>query len=101
MSATYQLSPSAKEDLDGIIDYTLENFGTNQARKYIAALEKCAERLASGQIARSLPKVHPDIRFTKCEHHYIFGFPQNDEPFYIIAILHEKMDMLNHLEVRL
>lgn len=101
MSLNFQFSPSAKKDLEDIIDYTVERFGVNQSRKYVSSLEKCAGRLAKNEQAREMSELHPEVRFTKCEHHYIFGFPQKDKPFYIVAILHEKMDLTSRIKGRL
>ncbi len=101
MSLTFQLSPSARTDLNSVIDYTVKHFGVDQAGKYVQSLEKCPENLAVNQQARTLSDVHSEVKFTRCEHHYIFGIHQTAKSFHIIAILHEKMDLVKCLEGRL
>jgi len=97
----YQFSPTAKKDLQKIIDYTIDNFGIKHAKKYVRSLEKCADNLAQGNLSRSIPDISPITTFIKCKHHYIFGFSQKEEPFYVVAIFHEKMDLIQRLKKRL
>ncbi len=42
----YRFTPEANEDLQGVIDYTIEHWGKEQAHKYIDGLEELAARLA-------------------------------------------------------
>ena len=37
----------------------------------------------------------------KCEHHYIFCLPRKDAPALVVAIFHEKMDLMARLTDRL
>jgi toxin ParE1/3/4 len=37
----------------------------------------------------------------RCEHHYIFCLPQHDAPALVVAILHERMDIMARLKHRL
>lgn len=58
----------------GIIRYTQREHGHKQALKYSGQIERCAERLAEGQHRyRELPDINQALRYTHCEHHYIFG----------------------------
>lgn len=43
----YRLGPKAGEDLTKIFDYTDENWGTEQAERYIDALDKAFQLIAS------------------------------------------------------
>lgn len=99
---SYELTSYAEEDLADIIEYTVNNYGIAQARDYVAALETCAENLAGSQgFYRELKNIHPHLRVTRCQHHYIFGITRSGSPMVVIAIYHERMDVLQRLRTRL
>ena len=99
---SYFLSEAAEEDLRGIIRYTVKQHSRVQAIKYSAQIERCAEHLANGkQHFRELPDIHPALRYTKCEHHFLFGLFREDRPMIIIAIFHERMDLIQRVANRL
>ncbi|MGK7875117.1 MAG: type II toxin-antitoxin system RelE/ParE family toxin [Xenococcaceae cyanobacterium] len=99
---SYELTPHAEEDLGKIAEYTINTHGAAQAEKYVTALEKCAENLANGDgHYRELKKIHPRLRMTRCQHHYIFGIVRKDKPMAVVAIYHERMDVLRRLKKRL
>ncbi|MDY6937145.1 MAG: type II toxin-antitoxin system RelE/ParE family toxin [Cyanobacteriota bacterium] len=98
----YELTTYAQEDLANIIEYTANNYGVAQVREYAAGLEKCAFHLASSQgYYRELKNVHPRLRVVRCQHHYIFGLMRANQPMAVIAIFHERMDVLRRLKTRL
>ncbi|WP_240002209.1 hypothetical protein [Photorhabdus sp. S14-60] len=43
----------------------------------------------------------PALRMARCEHHYVFCLPRKDAPALIVAIFHERMDLLARLADRL
>jgi len=98
----YETSYEAEQDLQGIIDYTLEMHGIDQMNKYINALDQCAENMAQsiGQF-KEVDVLGDSVRVKLCQHHYIFGLMRNSQPFLILAILHERMDLMNQLKNRL
>jgi plasmid stabilization system protein ParE len=51
--------------------------------------------------ARSFSKRYPQVLVSRCEHHYIFYLHQEIKPPRIIAVLHERMDMLRRLTNRI
>ena len=98
----YLLSEAAAEDMRGIIRYTLREHGYKQALKYSSQIERCAERLAkSKQGYKKLPDINPELRYTHCEHHYIFGLIRKNQKMLIVAILHERMDLIRRVTGRL
>lgn len=102
MIAQFQLSGAAEADLRSIIRYTRNQWSASQARKYSQALEQGMARLAGGQgNFRSLPEIHPLLRVARCEHHFIFCLDRSDAPALVIAILHERMDLIARLSDRL
>jgi len=98
----YTLTSAAEDDLRSIIRYTRKQWGDAQVRSYIARLEEGIIRLATGLGPfKDVGDLHPELRMNRCEHHYIFCLPRDDEPALIVAIFHERMDLLIRLESRL
>lgn len=99
---SYQLTADAEEDLKQIASYTLKTWSKNQSLKYARLLEACFEKIANHTaIARVFSKTYPQVRFTHCEHHYVFYMNFENRPPCIIAVLHESMDIVSRLEERL
>ncbi len=48
MAISYEISKSAEQDLRGIVNYTLDNFGKQQVQKYTKSLLKCLDDLVKG-----------------------------------------------------
>ena len=98
----YETSVDAEQDLQKIIDYTVDRHGPDQVRVYISDLDHCANNLAQriGHY-KNIPAQGKTIRVKHCQHHYIFGFDREDAPFLIIAIFHERMDLMQRLKNRL
>ena len=102
MSAGYVLLPAAETDLRAIIRYTRDQWGTSQARIYLRRLEQAMDRIAAGQLPfKDISALYPHLRTVRCEHHYIFCLPRDGEPALIVAILHERMDLMARLGDRL
>ncbi|EHE5102672.1 type II toxin-antitoxin system RelE/ParE family toxin, partial [Salmonella enterica] len=40
-------------------------------------------------------------RMTHCEHHYVFCLPRGSAPSLVVAIFHERMDLMTRLATRL
>ena len=98
----YQLTPAAERDLVGVARYTLRTWGIDQARRYEVLLVACFETIASGQArSRELFKSRPEIRFVPCENHYVFFTKPPGAPVLILAVLHERMDLVARLKQRL
>jgi plasmid stabilization system protein ParE len=102
MPARFDLTPSAKADIRSIWLYTVETWGEEQADRYIEALDARFVEIAAGKaFSRTFSDTYPQVRVTRCEHHYIFHLSQQRKRPRIIAILHERMDLLTRLQERL
>lgn len=102
MSRAYVLTDDAAEDIRGIIRYTRKTWGAVQARRYVASLEDGIVRLAGNPTRfRDMSALYPALRMAHCEHHYVFCLPQDKAPALIIAVLHERMDLMARLADRL
>lgn len=101
MSPLYVLTRGAEEDLRSIVRYTVQ-WGQRQCRVYIAELEARIEALARGQgVFKDMSALLPGLRVAACARHLIFLMPRTDAPAPVLAILHERMDILARLSSRL
>jgi len=99
---SYEISESAEEDLQGIVNYTFSQFGEAQTRKYMSKLKQCTKKLALSEgYYKELDDLYPSMRLKHCQHHYIFGLMRNKHPMLVVAIFHEKMDLMEQLKTRL
>lgn len=94
----YVLTDAAEADLRRIIRYTSARWGQAQVRRYIADLEQGIARLAAGECTfKDLSTLYPALRMSHCMHHSIFCLPREHAPSPIVAILHERMDLMVRL----
>ena len=98
----YLLTPSAEQDLKNIARYTLKQWGRKQSMHYARLIEACFLKIADRvSFSRSFSERYPQIQVTRCEHYYIFYIhPEGRRPC-IIAVLHERMDLVARLKNRL
>lgn len=99
----YELTTLAEEDLRAIARYTVNTWGIEQAKYYETLLLKRFQEIAQGNIIpRVFLKNRSDLLFTHCKHHYIFYWqPKDRERPIILAVLHERMDLMQRLKERL
>jgi toxin ParE1/3/4 len=68
----------------------------------MAGLESGIARLAAGPGAfRDMSALYPGLRMARCDHHYVFCLPRETAPALIVAIFHERMDLMTRLAGRL
>jgi plasmid stabilization system protein ParE len=71
-------------------------------RRYVSTLERGIASLAEGKGPfKDMSALYPTLRMARCEHHSIFCLPREDGPALIVAILHERMDLMKRLAGRL
>ncbi|MGY0342207.1 type II toxin-antitoxin system RelE/ParE family toxin [Xylella fastidiosa] len=98
----YVLTEAAESDLRGIVRYTRKQWGNAQVRHYIATLERGIASLAEGRSAfNDMSSLFPALRMGRYEHHYVFCLPREEAPALIVAIFHERMDLMTRLADRL
>ena len=99
---SYDLTPAAEADLEEIARYTTLEWGPEQATRYIDKLHECFQKIAKKRvIGKTFSKRFPNVSVTRCEHHYMFYLHVKQTKPVIIAVLHERMDMLARLKDRL
>jgi toxin ParE1/3/4 len=95
--AEYRLSPSAQRDLDGIFDYTVQQWGLDQALRYTDLIESAFVELAEApHRSQNCDTVRPGYRRRAVERHFIYFRPAS-YGIAVIRILHHRMDATRHL----
>ncbi len=98
----YELTASAQEDIKQIARYTITKWGKQKSLHYASLLDQRFREIAARTAySRSLLKNYPHVMVNRCEHHYIFYVHPEGKPPQIIAVLHERMEMLTRLKDRL
>lgn len=102
MTRTHVFAKAAAADLREISRYTLDQWGEAQARRYIEQLDDAAAAVSDGRgVFKDWSDVLPGLRVAHVGRHHIFCLPRPDAPALILAILHERMDILDRLKSRL
>ena len=99
----YELTSAAEADLEAIAEYTLRQWGAEQQARYAALLEAGFAYIADDSaIPRRFSEAYPQVLVTRCGHHYVFYLkPEGTSVPRIIAVLHERMDLVARLHDRL
>lgn len=85
-----------------IIRYTRKQWSAAQVRRYIGKLEQGIASLATGKGPFTVVgELYPALRMAYFEHHYIFCLPREHAPALVVAIFHERMDLVTRLADRL
>jgi toxin ParE1/3/4 len=95
--AEYRLSKKAQRDLDAIFDYTVEQWGLEQALRYTDTIEAgCAALANAPQLAQSCAYIRPGYRRRSVEYHVIY-IKITSYGIAVIRILHQRMDAVRHM----
>jgi len=96
------LTEAAECDLRDIIRYTAKQWGQAQARHYMGNLKRDILSLAEGHgTFKIMNMLYPELRMARSGRHYIFCLPRKGRPPMIVAVLHERMDVLQRLAGRI
>jgi len=100
--AGYRFFPAADKRQDEIWEYTYEQWGEDQAKKYLQGLHNHLQRLANKEIpswqllptGRLVPSdLNLSIFFSRYEKHYIFFRELSGNDMGVISILHGAMQV--------
>lgn len=98
----YERSHAALQDWQDIVEYTLEQHGIAQTEKYTAGLIQCIKAMAYEKgYFKDIDVSGRVVRIKHCQKHYIFALIRKNTPITVIAIFHERMDLMNKLKGRL
>ena len=92
--AKYELTNKAVADLNGIWEYTLENWSENQAdRYYDMLLDICQDIADNPELGKNYDGIKTELFGLKANRHIIFYRKSNANSIEITRILHEQMDL--------
>jgi toxin ParE1/3/4 len=95
--AVYKLSGKASTDVDEIYDYTIVNFGIDQARSYLLRLGDCFLALAENPLqGRAADELASELRRYEHQSHVVF-YREMEQYTLIIRVLHKSMDFARHV----
>lgn len=98
----YVLTDDAEADLRAIIRYTRRQWGVAQTRVYVTKLKAGIASVAVGQgTFKKMDALHPNLCMAHIEHHYVFCLTNQDRSALVVAILHERMDLIVRVAERL
>ena len=80
-------TPTAEADIDGIWDYSAENWGPDQADHYTDEIRDTCRALAAGQKLGRAANVRPGYLKHPCGAHVIY-FRDRGDTLEIVRILH-------------
>ncbi|MBW7899879.1 MAG: type II toxin-antitoxin system RelE/ParE family toxin [Rhodocyclaceae bacterium] len=102
MTRPYLYSTLADTDLREILRYTQRKWGAAQARAYARQIDDAAAALATGHgVFKDWSALLPGLRVKQAGSHYIAAVHRPGRPMLILAILHERMDLMARLKDRL
>ncbi|CUX05445.1 Toxin ParE (fragment) [Agrobacterium fabacearum TT111] len=68
----------------------------------VSGLERGIATLAESRGSfKDMSALYSELRMARCQHHYVFCLPREDAPALIVAIFHERMDLMKRLVDRL
>ena len=92
-----QYSKKSLEDLENITDYTAQMWGANQAKVYLKDIRDKVLQIANGEaIVQVLHILRPGMLKVRVNRHIVV-FESTDATVRIIRILHDSMDIPQHL----
>ena len=95
--AEVRFTPAAEGDLDGIFDYTRQQWGVEQAVQYTQLIEQACRALAEASLpAQDCSHIRSGYWRYLVERHAIY-FRVQPNGIDVIRILHGRMDAPRHL----
>lgn len=93
------LRPDAEADIEDAADYTIEQWGHEQARAYVAELRHAIEQLAKTALRYPIyDDVYAGLRRKRSGMHHIYYLATN-EWVEVLNIVHVQRDLGLHLKV--
>jgi len=96
--ASYVFTEKAERDLETIVDYTVERWGTKHTIKYIESFEKVAQLLANNpEIGAKRDNLSVGLLSFPCQSHVLY-YLKNAHGVSIVRILHSNTDPARHFQ---
>jgi toxin ParE1/3/4 len=91
------LRPDAEVDIEDTADYTVEQWGHEQARKYVTELRRAIEQLGTTALRHPLyHEVYPGLRRKRSGMHHIY-YLTTDDSVDVLNVIHVSRDPGRHL----
>ena len=88
----YQFTDKAERDLEGIIDYTVQEWGVSQANAYLDGLESRAQLLAENpDLGMARETLFEGLLSFPYESHILY-YTKHARGIVIVRVLHQHMD---------
>jgi toxin ParE1/3/4 len=92
-----QFTNAARQDLKDIFRYTVRAWGRPQAEKYAEQLKQHVTKIAQDMVlSRPVQNGRPNVRQSMVGRHIVI-FEKGEDHLLIIRVLHEAMDIPNHI----
>ena len=99
---SYVLTLEAEGDLQAIAEYSYETWDEQTADRYLADLLEGFEKISDGRlVARSFSSVYPNLRVCQVRQHFVFFLFREAQPVQVIALIHERRDVVAVLADRI
>ena len=96
-SPHFQFTDTAERDLDGIINYTVQEWGASQANTYLDGLKSRAQLLAENpDLGITRETISKGLLSFPYESHILY-YKKHARGIVVVRILHQHMDPLKHL----
>ncbi|CDX24266.1 Toxin ParE1 [Mesorhizobium sp. ORS 3324] len=97
MKRTVRFSPKANADLNGIWDYSLNQWGEERAEAYIRSIHSVITLIDRfPAIARNASDIRPGLLKYAVGSHVVY-LRMNEQSIDVVRILHQQMDYPRHL----
>lgn len=102
MTRPFVYAREAQAELREIVRYSAQQWGAAQARAYARQIDEAATVLATGQgVFKDWGTVLPGLRVKAAGSHFVFCVLRPGKPALVVAILHQRMDLMARLQRRL
>jgi toxin ParE1/3/4 len=93
----YQLTNKAENEIEGIYEYSILNFGLNIAQEYVSGLHECFVTLADNQSwGNDYEFIKPGLLRYECRSHSVY-YQNTEYGILVVRILGNKQDPARHL----
>jgi toxin ParE1/3/4 len=93
------LRPDAEADIEDAADYTIEQWGHEQARSYVLDLRHAIEQLATTALRYPIHfEVYPGLRRKRSGMHHIY-YLATDDRVDVLNVIHVSRDPGRHLKM--
>lgn len=96
--AVYELTAKAESEIEGIYEYSIENFGFSVAQDYLMGLHGCFQLLADHQsFGTDYSFIAPRLRRYEYRSHSIYYQQTAEGGVLIVRVLGGKQDPARHI----